>query len=74
MTKKTRTKNDRNWGDATKLVRGGLDRSSHGETSEALFLNSGFVYDAPETAENRFSNKDDGYVYGALWQPHSVNV
>src|SRR5690242_13432594 len=39
------------WGEDTKLVRGGLDRSPHGETSEALFLNSGFVYDEPETAE-----------------------
>lgn len=69
MTKKTRTKNSPAWGDATKLVRGGLDRSPHGETAEALYLNSGFVYDAPETAENRFSNKDDGYVYGRYGNP-----
>lgn len=59
----------RNWGDATKLVRGGLDRSPHGETSEALFLNSGFVYDEPETAERRFSGEDDGYVYGRYGNP-----
>jgi O-succinylhomoserine sulfhydrylase len=59
----------RTWGDATKLVRGGLDRSPYGETAEALYLNSGFVYDAPETAENRFSNKDDGYVYGRYGNP-----
>ncbi len=57
------------WGDATKLVRGGLDRSPHGETSEALFLNSGFVYDEPETAERRFSGEDDGYVYGRYGNP-----
>ncbi len=69
MTKKTRTKNSAQWGDATKLVRGGLERSPHGETSEALYLNSGFVYDAPETAENRFANKDDGYVYGRYGNP-----
>ena len=69
MTKKTRTKNSPQWGDATKLVRGGLDRSPYGETAEALYLNSGFVYDAPETAENRFSNKDDGYVYGRYGNP-----
>ena len=43
MTKKTRTKNSPQWGDATKLVRGGLERTGFGETSEALYLNSGFV-------------------------------
>jgi O-succinylhomoserine sulfhydrylase len=59
----------RSWGDATKLVRGGLDRSPHGETSEALFLNSGFVYDEPETAERRFAGEDDGYVYGRYGNP-----
>ena len=72
MTKKTRTRNSPEWGDATKLVRGGLERSPHGETSEALFLNSGFVYDAPETAESRFdgtSNDPNAYVYGRYGNP-----
>jgi O-succinylhomoserine sulfhydrylase len=72
MTKKTRTRNSPTWGDATKLVRGGLDRTPYGETSEALFLNSGFVYDAPETAEARFANttnSDGGYVYGRYGNP-----
>ncbi len=72
MTKKTRTKNAVAWGDNTKLVRGGLERSPHGETSEALYLNSGFVYDAPETAENRFAgtaNEEGGYVYGRYGNP-----
>ena len=66
--KKTKT-DPKRWGDATKLVRGGLDRSSHGETSEALYLNSGFVYDEPETAERRFAGEDDGYVYGRYGNP-----
>jgi O-succinylhomoserine sulfhydrylase len=69
MTKKTRTKNSSTWGDATKLVRGGLERSAYGETSEALYLNSGFVYDTPETAEKRFMGEDDGYVYGRYGNP-----
>lgn len=72
MTKKTRTRNSPSWGDATKLVRGGLDRTPYGETSEALYLNSGFVYDAPETAEARFANTtnaDGGYVYGRYGNP-----
>ncbi len=59
----------RSWGDSTKLVRGGLHRTEHGETSEALFLNSGFVYDEPETAERRFAGEDDGYVYGRYGNP-----
>ena len=57
------------WGDATKLVRGGLRRSPFGETSEALYLNSGFVYEAPEIAERRFMGEDDGYVYGRYGNP-----
>lgn len=69
MTKKSKTKNSPAWGDATKLVRGGLERTGHGETSEALYLNSGFVYDAPETAEKRFAGEDDGYVYGRYGNP-----
>ena len=69
MTKKTRTKNAPGWGDATKLVRGGLDRTPYGETSEALYLNSGFVYDSPETAEKRFMGEDDGYIYGRYGNP-----
>lgn len=72
MTKKTRTKNAAHWGDATKLVRGGLERTHYGETSEALYLNSGFVYDAPETAESRFdgtNNDPDVYVYGRYGNP-----
>ena len=69
MTKKTRTKNAPGWGDATKLVRGGLERTPYGETSEALYLNSGFVYDSPETAEKRFMGEDDGYIYGRYGNP-----
>ena len=69
MTKKSRIKNAPAWGDATKLVRGGLDRTPYGETSEALYLNSGFVYDAPETAEKRFMGEDDGYIYGRYGNP-----
>ena len=68
MTKKHKP-DPRSWGDATKLVRGGTRRTEHGETSEALFLNSGFVYDEPETAERRFSGEDDGYVYGRYGNP-----
>ncbi len=69
MKKKKHEQNPARWGDATKLVRGGLERTHHGETSEALYLNSGFVYDEPETAEKRFAGEDDGYVYGRYGNP-----
>ncbi len=58
-----------NWAEETLLVRGGLDRSGHGETSEALYLNSGFVYPDAETAAARFAGEDDGFVYSRYGNP-----
>jgi len=69
MSTRGRVGDDGNWGEATRLVRGGLERSDHGETSEALFLNSGFVYDEPETAAARFTGDDDGYIYSRYGNP-----
>ena len=69
MGKYTKRQNPAGWGDATKLVRGGLDRSPHGETSEAIYLTSGYVYDDPETAERRFAGEEEGYVYGRYGNP-----
>ena len=57
------------WRERTRMVRGGTRRTSFGETSEALFLNSGFVYDAPETAEARFKGEDDGFIYSRYGNP-----
>jgi len=57
------------WGEATRLVRGGTQRSRFGETSEALYLNSGFVYPDGETAAARFAGEDDGYVYSRYGNP-----
>ena len=54
----------------TKLVRGGGLRSNFGETSEALFLNSGFCYNNAETAETRFNGDDPGYVYSRYVNPN----
>ena len=58
-----------NWSEATRLVRGGLDRTHHGETAEALYLNSGFVYPDGETAEARFAGEEEGYVYARYGNP-----
>jgi O-succinylhomoserine sulfhydrylase len=57
------------WEIATRLVRGGLARSEHGETSEALFLTQGFVYDSAESAEARFAGEEPGFVYARYGSP-----
>ena len=57
------------WRKATRLVRGGTRRTGFGETSEALFLNSGFVYDTAEIAEARFKGEDDGFIYSRYGNP-----
>src|SRR5690349_3935125 len=54
---------------ATQLVHGGTVRSQHGETSEALYLNSGFVYPTSAAAERRFKNEDPGYIYSRFSNP-----
>ena len=59
----------RKYGLKTRLVRGGLKRSANGETSEALYLTSGFAYDDPETAEARFRGEDPGYTYSRFANP-----
>ena len=69
MKKSVKNPNPASWGEATKLVRGGLERSHHGETAEALYLNSGFVYPDAETAEDRFSGEQEGYVYARYGNP-----
>ena len=60
---------ERAWRPATRLVRGGCRRSPHGETSEALYLNSGFVYDDAEQAEARFEGEAPGFVYSRYGNP-----
>lgn len=51
------------------MVHGGTRRSAFGETSEALFLTSGYVYDAPEQAEARFKGEDKGFIYTRFGNP-----
>ena len=53
----------------TNLIRGGLQRSQFKETSEALFLNSGFVYDSAEQAEAIFKGEETGYQYSRYANP-----
>jgi len=56
-------------GTQTELVHGGTLRSSFGETSEALFLTQGFVYDTAEAAEARFKGEDPGFIYSRFSNP-----
>lgn len=58
-----------NWRPQTMMVRGGLERSDHGETSEALYLNSGFVYDSPEEQSARMAGDKPGYIYSRYANP-----
>ncbi len=57
------------WGEATALVRGGLNRSRFDETSEALYLTSGYVYGSAEEAEAAFKGEHDRYIYSRYGNP-----
>ena len=57
------------WRPSTRLVRGGLNRSQFRETSEALFLNSGFVYDDAAQAEAAFNGDVDVFIYSRYGNP-----
>lgn len=54
---------------ATRLVHGGVQRSGFGETAEALFLTSGYVYDSAEQAEGTVSGTIDHYQYTRFANP-----
>ena len=68
-TRIDRAAEERRWRRQTRLVRGGIERSHHGETSEALFLNSGFVYRSAEEAAARFEGDSPGFIYSRYGNP-----
>jgi O-succinylhomoserine sulfhydrylase len=57
------------WRPATQAVRGGTRRSEYGETSEALFLTSGYAYDSAGEAAARFRGDAPGMTYSRLQNP-----
>ena len=65
MTKATK----RNWKPATELIHGGTLRSQFGETSEAIYMTQGFVYDNSEAAEARFKGEEPGFIYSRYANP-----
>src|SRR2546421_11375982 len=54
----------------TRLVHSGTLRSQYGETSEALFLTQGFVYDSAEQCEARFKGDEPGFLYSRFSNPN----
>lgn len=64
-------KDEPNWElhSQTHAVRAGLARSGFGETSEALYLNSGFTYASAEEAFDSFAEETDHYLYSRFHNP-----
>ena len=67
MTKETSPAST--WRTATRLVRGGTQRSSFDETSEAIFMTSGYVYHNAEEAEQAFKGDKSRYIYSRYANP-----
>ncbi|WP_375403697.1 trans-sulfuration enzyme family protein [uncultured Sphingomonas sp.] len=57
------------WRPATRAIRGGTARTEYGETSEALFLTSGYSYDRASDAAARFAGEQAGMTYSRLQNP-----
>jgi len=69
MSEPTKSAQPRKYRPETRLVHGGTLRSPYGETSEALFLTQGFVYDSAEQCEARFTGADPGFLYSRFSNP-----
>ena len=71
MTDKTGEKksNSAKWRQRTRLVRGGQERSAFEETSEGLFLTSGYVYGTADEAEKAFKGDVERYMYSRYANP-----
>tara|TARA_B110000444_G_scaffold261370_1_gene312977 strand:- start:577 stop:1770 length:1194 start_codon:yes stop_codon:yes gene_type:complete len=54
----------------TKFIHSGSLRSQFNETSEAIYLTSGYIYSSAEEAEARFKGDDDGYIYSRYSNPN----
>jgi O-succinylhomoserine sulfhydrylase len=63
--------NQKNLSAQTMLVHSGADRTKHGETSEAIYFNSGFTYENSELAEARFKGDENakGHIYSRFSNP-----
>lgn len=57
------------WRPATRQLHAGVERTEYGETSEAVFLTSGFVYDNAEQAARTFRGEEEHYQYSRFGNP-----
>src|SRR6202521_2760215 len=69
MTSPRKTRDPKSLRPATQLIHGGSMRSRFEETSEALFLTQGYLYDTMELAEARFKGDDPGFIYSRFANP-----
>ena len=60
---------EKDWRWQTRMVRGGTKRSGFQETSEPIYMTSGFIYTEAEQAEAAFKNEADCYIYGRFSNP-----
>ncbi len=57
------------WRPATRAVRGGTWRSEQGETSEAIYVTSGYSYDDAAIVAARFAGEAPGMTYSRTQNP-----
>ena len=57
------------WRQQTRIIRSGTPRSANNETSEPIYLTSGYVYKSPEEAESQFLGEKEGYIYSRYGNP-----
>ncbi|MBB2738161.1 O-succinylhomoserine sulfhydrylase [Bradyrhizobium japonicum USDA 38] len=69
MSEVPMSKSTANYRPETRLVHSGTLRSQYGETSEALFLTQGYVYNSAEECEARFKGEDPGFIYSRYSNP-----
>src|SRR5271170_805737 len=69
MTSPRKSRDPKTLRPATQLIHGGSMRSRFDETSEALFLTQGYLYDTMELAEARFKGDDPGFIYSRFANP-----
>src|SRR3984957_20583656 len=69
MTSPRKSRDPKTLRPATQLIHGGSMRSRFDETSEALFLNQGYLYDTMELAGARFKDDDRDFIYSRFANP-----
>ena len=57
------------WNRNTAAIRSGFNRTDHQETSEALFMNFGYVFEKEEQATASFRGETSNFVYSRYGNP-----